>query len=849
MKYRWRHKLAALLLCLILLPVAASAHDGIVVGLQLEPPNLDPTSGAASAIDDVTYGTIFEELVRLDAQGAVKPWLATRWSISADRLLYVFTLRPDVRFQNGTPFTADDVVFSLRRAIAPGSTNAQAQALSAIADVRALDALTVQVRLKTPDADFLRLLSYGDAAIVSPRSAAKLAIAPIGTGPFRLSDWRRGDAITLVRNPLYWGAPPHVPQVTFRFIADPTAAYAAIQAHDVDVFPDFPAPETLDQLRADPTLKLAIGPTEGQVILALNQRTGPLADLRVRRAIAMALDRRAIIDGAMAGYGVPIGSHFAPQDPDYVDLTARYPHDPAGARRLLAQAGYGSGLSLTLILPPPPYARRSGEIIAAQLAAVGIHARIANVEWAQWLDQVFLHHAFDMTVINHAEPYDYDIYGRDDYYFGYHSAVVRALLADLKASDDPARRHALLGALQRRLADDAVNGFLFEFPRLGVQDARLADLWVNTPNQGIDLATVHFAGGDAGREEAQPQGDGGTSRWGYRLALSILGLAAVAGSLLGGRRIATRAIALAATLLAATILIFALVQIAPGDPAAAMMGLQASPRAIATLRTELGLDGSVFARYVAWLTGLLRGDFGTSYTYRVPVSGLLAERIGVSLPLALLATLVSILLGVPAGYAAVRWRKTWPDRVVGWLARIGVALPSFWLGILLVLLFSSRLHLLPAGGFPGWQAGPGPALAALTLPIIALALPQAAILARVTRAALLDAAQDDYVRTARAKGLSVGAALRRHALPNAIGPVLTVLGLQLPYLFAGSAIVETVFFLPGLGRLLLQAIAQRDLIVVQSVVVVIVAATVAASFLVDLLQAAIDPRLRGRDEA
>lgn len=830
------------LIALLLLPAPVFAHAGLVVALQLEPPNLDPTSGAAIAIDEVTYGSIFESLVRLDAQGQPKPWLATSWTVSPDGLTYAFRLRPGVRFSDGTPFDARTAAFSLTRIAAPGSTNAQATAFAVVARAEATGPLALRVTLKQPDADFLRLLSYGDAVMVSPRSASTLATDPVGTGPYAFSSWRRGDEIVLARAPHYWGVPAREPRLSFRFIADASAAYAAVKAHDIDIFPDFPAPETLAQLRADPSLKVVIGPTEGQIILAFNQRSGPLADLRVRRAISYALDRRAIIDGAMYGYGTPIGSHFAPQDPDYLDLTGRYPHDPAAARRLLAEAGHGDGLSLTLKLPPPPYARRSGEIVAAELAAIGIHVAIRNVEWAQWLDEVYARHAFDLTIINHAEPYDYDIYGRPDYYFGYRSPVVSGLLDRLRATADPGVRHGLLQDLQRRLADDAANGFLFEFPRLGVQDARLQDAWVNTPNEAIDLAKAYLPG-DAAADGGS--GPGGVARAAGWTALALLGAAFVAlARWLGPAALAKRLAVLAGTVLVATGLIFLLVQIAPGDPAAYMMGLDASPQAVAALHAELGLGGPPLVRYLGWLGGMLHGDFGLSYTYRVPVAGLLADRLSVSLPLALLATLLSILIGVPAGYVAAAGRGRMADRLLGWAARIGIAIPSFWLAILLVLLFSATLRWFVSGGFPGWEAGAGPALAALVLPVVALGVPQAAILARVTRSALIEAMAQDYVRTARAKGASRRRALVRHALPNALGPVVTILGLQVPFLLAGSAIVETVFFLPGLGRLALQAIAQRDLIVVQAVVVLMVAATIGASFAADIASIALDPRLR-----
>ncbi|WP_420138035.1 ABC transporter substrate-binding protein [Sphingomonas sp.] len=818
----------------------ASARDRIVVALQLEPPTLDPTSGAAAAIDEVTYRTIFEGLTTLDATGAAVPVLATSWTMAPDARSYVFHLRPNVRFSDGTPFDARIVKFSLMRAIAPGSTNAQAQALAEIAGVDILDPLTVRIRLNAPDAALPILLAWGDCVMVAPGSAARLATDPIGTGPFRYGNWARGDRLTLVRNDGYWRPKPALRRIEYRFISDPAAAYAAVKTHAVDLFPDYPAPENIAQLRADPTLRVTTAPSEGEVIVALNNAKGPLRDVRVRRAIAYAIDRRAIIDGAMYGYGQPIGSHFPPQNPDYVDLTGLYPHDAARARALLAQAGYPQGLTLTLKLPPPAYARRSGEIVAAQLATVGIKAVIVPVEWPQWLDEVFGRHDYDMTVINHVEPGDYAIYGRKDYYFGYRSDAVAALLAQLKATADPARRHALLGAIQRRIAEDAVNAFLFQFPHLSVADSRLTQLWVNAPLQAIDFSTVRFAG-DNGPDSRESQSRGW---W-----MPLLGLVAVAGLILlarigGAGWTARRLGMLLLTLAGASIVIFVLLQLVTGDPAQFMMGMEASPQSVAALREELGLSGPAIGRYFSWIGGMVRGDFGTSYAYRVPVAGLLWARIAVSLPLACLAMLVSVMLGLLAAFAAALRPGGWVDRTIGLATRIGVAVPSFWLAMILLLMFTVRLRWVQASGFPGWQAGLGPALAALILPTLALAIPQAALIARVARAALVAELGRDYVRTARAKGLGRGLILRRHIAPNAAGPILAIIGLQFPFLLGGSVIVENVFYLPGLGRLIVQAITARDLIVVQAVAMLLVAATVIASFLTDAAQALLDPRLR-----
>ncbi|WP_175582071.1 ABC transporter substrate-binding protein [Caulobacter sp. SSI4214] len=826
-------------------PVAQAApKDTVTVALQLEPPNLDPTSGAAVAVDEVVYGAVFEGLVRLDAQGAVKPLLATWWEIAPDGLTYTFHLRDGVKFQDGTPFDTSIVKFNLERAIAPGSTNVQKQALSVIRQVEVVDPRTVRLHLSAPYSDLLYTLAWGDSVMVSPKSVATLATAPVGTGPFRFVGWRRGDAITLVRNDGYWGQPAKLKTVRFRFIGDPAAAFAAIKTHEIDAFPDYPAPENLAQLRADPALKVITGSSEGEVILAINERVGPLADVRVRRAIQHALDRRAIIDGAMYGYGTPIGSHFPPQNAAYVDLTGLYPHDVAKAKALLAQAGYPNGLDLTLKLPPPNYARRSGEIVAAQLAKAGIRVKIETLEWAQWLDQVYGRHVFDLTIVSHAEPMDYGIYDKDDYYFGYHSAAFHRLMQALEAATDEGQRTAILGQIQRQIAQDAVNGFLFQFPRLGVFDARLRDFWLNTPTQTIDLRAASFGG--AGGAEASTQTTSGAAGAivGGVLALAVAGGLALVAVRFGAAYLAGRAAVMLLTLLVASLVVFTIIQVAPGDPAAYMLGLNASPEAIANLRHQMGLEGPAAQRYLAWLLGLLHGDFGVSYTYQTPVAALIAERIGVSLPLAGLAMALSIIVGAPIGALAAARRGKAADTLVMGLTQIGVAIPNFWFAVLLVMVFSIGLKWVSAGGFPGWEAGLVPALKALALPAIALAAPQAAIIARVVRSALIDTLTEDWMRTARAKGLTAGQALWRHGLPNALIPVLTILGLQFPFLLAGGVIIENVFFLPGLGRLVLQAVTQRDLIVAQGVVMLLVFVVVSANFLVDLAYLLVDPRLR-----
>jgi peptide/nickel transport system permease protein len=300
------------------------------------------------------------------------------------------------------------------------------------------------------------------------------------------------------------------------------------------------------------------------------------------------------------------------------------------------------------------------------------------------------------------------------------------------------------------------------------------------------------------------------------------------------------------SLIVASLVIFACIEIVPGDSASFMLGINAQPDTIQALRVELGLDQSLVQRYLGWVGGLLGGEMGTSYTYRTPVSDIVKDRLQVSLPLALYALTLTVVVAFPVGILAAARRGSVTDITVMGATQLGVSIPNFWFAILMVILFAINLRWFSAGGFPGWDAGIFPAIKALTLPAIALALPQASILARVMRSSLLDTLSEDYMRTARAKGLTRRQVLWRHALRNAMIPVLTIIGLQFSFLLAGAIIIENVFFLPGLGRLVFQAITQRDLIVVESVVMLLVFAVILLNFFVDIAYAWVDPRLRVR---
>ena len=478
---------------LAVLGTTAVAQTDITVAIQLEPPNLDPTGGAAQAIDSVLYSNVFEGLTRFMADGSVVAGLASGWDISDDGLTYTFTLRDGVTFHDGTTMDADDVKFSLDRARSEDSTNAQKGLFADIADVTVIDPLTVQVTLAQENGSFLFNMAWGDAVIVAPESIDTIASNPVGTGAFTFTDWVQGDRLELTRNDAYWGDAPALERATFRFISDPTGAFAAVMAEDVDAFVGFPAPENLPQFEADPRFQVLVGSTEGETILSTNNRMPPFDNVLVREALAHAIDRSAIIDGAMFGYGTPIGTHFAPHNPDYVDLIGNSQYDPDRARALLAEAGFADGFTTTLKLPPPSYARRGGEIIAAQLREVGITAEISNLEWAQWIEEVFTNKDFGLSIVSHTEPMDIGIYANPDYYFQYDNADFQALMETLNATTDPAGRSDLLAQAQTMISEDYVNGYLFQLAVPTVAKAELNGLWPDQPTAAVDLTGVSWA--------------------------------------------------------------------------------------------------------------------------------------------------------------------------------------------------------------------------------------------------------------------------------------------------------------------------------------------------------------------
>ncbi len=490
------HTACALALAALLCLAPAQAQpkkDSAILAMTLEPTGLDPTAGAASAIAEVVLYNVFETLTKINSDSRTTPLLAQSWAVSEDLKSWTFKLHPGVKFHNGEPFNAAAVKFSFERAADKASTNKDRASFANIVTIATPDDFTVVLTLKNGDPDLLFKLGQATAIIVEPKSVAGNNTLPNGTGPYRLDNWAKGSAVTLVR----WDAGRHAKdvklrRVTLRFISDPAAQVAALLSGDVDLFPRVAAARSLKAFESNKKYQVLIGGSRAKTILAINNKRKPLDDVRVRRAIAHAFDRKAVIEGAADGYGVPIGSYLVPGTPGYVDLTAMNGFDLAKARALLHQAGVTPPLELTLKLPPTPYARQGGEVIAAQLAKVGINAKIENVEWAQWLSGVYGQKAYDLTVISHVEPLDFGNFARPNYYWGYESSEFNTLWAKIQATVKPEERLKLMGQAQELVARDAVAAYLYQPTWITVANARLKGIWKDMPLFVNDLAALSW---------------------------------------------------------------------------------------------------------------------------------------------------------------------------------------------------------------------------------------------------------------------------------------------------------------------------------------------------------------------
>ena len=474
---------------------AAARPERLVVGMAVEPaPGLDPTADPASAIAEVMLYNVFETLTKIRPDGTVAPLLAERWAVSSDRKTYTFRLRRDAWFHNGEPLDSAAVKYSFERAADEKSGNKDRRVYANMAFVGTPDAATVVIGLKTVEPDLPFLLGQAGAAIVEPKSAPTNAVQPVGTGPYKLESWTRGKSLTLAKWPSWrQAAAVALPQVTFRFIAEPAAQVAALRSGEVDVFPRVAVGRAeLARFERDERFQVLVGRSLAKNILAMNNRRRALDDVRVRRAVAAAIDRRAVIEAAAGGLGVPIGSHYVPGLAGYVDTTGINPHDPAKARKLLKDAGVATPLALSLKVPPAPWARQAVEPVVAQLAAVGIVARVEQLDWPQWLKSVHGDRDFDLTLASHVEPLDLGSYARRDPYWNYDSPVYADLYGRISTARTEAERTELLGQAQRLLATEAVNVYLYQPQWVTVADRRLRGLWRDMPIVANDLASLSW---------------------------------------------------------------------------------------------------------------------------------------------------------------------------------------------------------------------------------------------------------------------------------------------------------------------------------------------------------------------
>jgi len=501
---RWRLVLFASLLFILTFPLA-SAQDAeaplpqpggeVVVSIVAEPPGWDPTVSTSQEIARVTYGNVYEGLVRIDRNGEIVPALAESWTVSEDGLTWTFQLKEGVTFHDGSPFTAEDVVAKFERAIAPDTTYAHPEYYEAIEGVAvaAEGENTVVFTLSEPSSSLLYNLARPDSIIYPAGTEEAQRTQPVGTGPFRFAEWVRGSEVRLEKFEDYHGTPAYLDAVTFRIIEDTNAQLAALQAGDINLVGVALSPENAIQLQGDPNVKVTEGSTTTEITLAMNNEREPLNNPLVRQAITHAIDKNAIVEGAMFGFGTPIGTHMSPIEPYYIDLTGTYPYDPERARELLAEAGYPDGFKIDFELPPYPYERRAGEVIAQQLSEVGINANVTQVEWTTWLERIFTNADYQMTIIGHSEPRDIGIYGNPDYYYQYDNPEVQRLLEEAERTADEAEQTELYQQVARIIAEDAVNVWVFSPPYLVAARQNLYGYWQDQPTPAIDMTEAYLS--------------------------------------------------------------------------------------------------------------------------------------------------------------------------------------------------------------------------------------------------------------------------------------------------------------------------------------------------------------------
>jgi peptide/nickel transport system substrate-binding protein len=465
----------------------AAPSSTVTVGATLAPPSMDLTTDAAAGIPEVLLYNVYEGLVKLDRSGHIVPLLARSWSVSDNGRIYTFLLQKSAKFQNGDPFTASNVAFSLNRVLKPPNVNLpnpHADDMAPVQSVKAVSPYTVRITLKRRSNDWLYAMTGPAGIMLDPKAVATIATHPVGTGPYSFSSFVTSTSVSLVANPHYWGTPATVSRVDFRYYTDPTALVNAELAGDVDIIDNVQAPQLISRF-ADPSRYTVVkGLTNGKVLLSMNNSRAPLNKRLVRQAITYAINRPALIKTAYAGYGKLIGTHSSPADPWYLDLSNTYPYDPAKAKRLLAQAGYPKGFSITLSLPQIGYAVASARFIQSQLAQVGIKVKIQNMDFTLWLHQVFGAANYSMTIVAHVEARDLIKYADPGYYWRFDNKTVQRLIAAGDSAPSNAQWLSDYKEVERIITSQAVNDWLFLLPNLEVVRAGITGY----PTNGLSLS-------------------------------------------------------------------------------------------------------------------------------------------------------------------------------------------------------------------------------------------------------------------------------------------------------------------------------------------------------------------------
>jgi peptide/nickel transport system substrate-binding protein len=469
----------------------ASVGDGpdtLAVGFSAEPANFDFTRTDGSAIPQALLYNVYEGLVKLDADGRIVPLLAESWTVSDDRLVYDFRLRDGVTFSNGAPFTAEDVKFSLERVVPEWGISLKSK-MEVVDHVEVVGRLHARVVLKRPSNSWLYDLTSRVGAMFTPTGVDDLANDPVGTGPYDVASRRRGDSIVLRERPGYWGEQPAYSTVYLKYYQDPTALNNALLSNGIDVISAVAAPDSVPQFEADDRFNVIQGTTNGEVVLAYNNARPPLDDVRVRRALTLAVDREALLATAWAGRGKLIGSMVPPTDPWYEDLSTLYPYDPQRARALLREAGHPS-LSLRLRVANLPYAISAAQVVASQLDQVGVQVSIEPLDFpAVWLQEVFTERDYDLSIVQHVEGRDITTFGDPDYYWGYDNPKVQELFEQAD-SGSPEEQVSKMREAARILAEDAAANWLFLYPNIIVAKKSVTGLVPNQVSESFDLTGV-----------------------------------------------------------------------------------------------------------------------------------------------------------------------------------------------------------------------------------------------------------------------------------------------------------------------------------------------------------------------